>query len=119
MATDCEKLSPKALKIFEQLKPYFPPDPWGNSNWNEDGTVRSNGLFDLRKSSDRNKLIEKIKSTLGSFVEISAGSYKRKNGSLEGFEIDHFGMMIRREVDLLFTLNELDFQIETLDFVES
>ena len=118
MATDCEVLSEGAKIIFEKIKPYFPPDPWNSPNWLEEGVVRDNGFFDLRKSQDRTRLIEKTTSALGSFVETVAGVYHTKNGSLEGFEIDHFGMMIRNKVGLLFVLKDLDFQIETMDFVD-
>lgn len=116
--TDCEKLSPAALQIFEKLKPFFPPNPWNRPTWNEVGTVEDNGLFDLRKSNDRNKLIERTRSTLGSFVEVTASGYKKRNGSFEGFEIDHFGPMIKNKVEMLFILNDLDFQIETMDLVD-
>ena len=116
---DCETLSPGAAQIFELLKPFFPPDPWKNPRWNEDGTVEDNGKYDLRKSADRHKLLEKTRSTLGQFVETVAGVYQTKNGSLEGFENHHFGPMIRHKVGLLFLLRDLDFQIETGDFVDA
>ena len=119
MGTDCEKLSPNAKKIFDELKPHFPPDPWNRPMWQEEGIVYSNGLLDLRKNQDRNRLIERTRSTLGSFVETRAGVYRNKNGSLEGFEIDHFGMMIRKRVELLFILDDLDFQIEIGDLVDA
>jgi hypothetical protein len=119
MATDCEVLTPNARKIFEKLKPFFPPDPWKKPNWFEDGTVRDNGLFDLRKSQDRTRLIETSKSTLGSFVELQAIIYQKKNGTLEGFEVDHFGQMIKKEAELLLLLNDLDFQIETADLIDT
>ncbi|HEX5430248.1 MAG TPA: hypothetical protein VFX17_04195 [Patescibacteria group bacterium] len=115
--TDCEKLSLAAQAIFGQLKPFFPPDPWNKPQWIEEGVVIDNGQHDLRKSADRAKLIEKTEATLGSFVEVAARSYRRKNGSLEGFEIDHFGPMIKNKVELLFILEELNFQIETMDLV--
>lgn len=119
MATDCETLSPNAKKIFEQLKPFFPPDPWQNPMWQENGIVINNDQFDLRKSADREKLINKNLKTLGTFVEITAGAYKKERKSLDGFEIAHFGLMIKTLVELLFVLRELDFQIETMDTVEA
>ena len=118
MATDCEKLSPNASAIFKRLEPFFSPDPWQKPMWNEEGTVKDNGEYDLRKSADRMKLEKQTRTTLGSFVENTAGVYKSKNGSLEGFEIDHFGKAIRNKVELLFILRDLDFQIETGDLID-
>ena len=119
MATDCQVLSPKAREIFERLKPFFPPDPWKQPRWNEDGTVEDNGRYDLRQSADRQKLLEKMRSALAMFVETVAGVYKTNNGSLDGFEVDHFGLMIRNGVELLFVLRDLDFQIETGDLLDA
>ncbi len=119
MATDCEKLTENAKKIFKKLEPFFPPDPWHRPMWHEGGVVESNGLYDLRKSRDRNGLIEKTISTIGSFVENKANVHQKQNKSLDGFEIAHFGPMIKERVELLFILRELDFQIETLDYVDS
>ena len=118
MRTDCEKLSLNALEIFKRLEPFFPPDPWKRPMWKEEGTVEDNGVYDLRKSEDRARLIDGTVKTLGSFVQITASVYKGKNGSFDGFEIEHFGPMIRNKVELLFILNDLDFQIETGDLVD-
>lgn len=119
MSTDCETLSPKAREIFGKLQPFFKPDPWDNPQWREDGMVRDNGELDLKKSADRQKLIDRVVNTLGSFVETTASGYHRRNGTLNGFEIDHFGPMIKDKVALLLILRELDFQIETGDFADA
>ncbi len=115
---DCDKLSPKAVNIFEKLKPFFPPDPWKKPQWIEGGRVFDNGEFDLRNSTDRDKLIDKTKMMLGSHIELAANIYHRNTKTLEGFEIEHFGKAIRHTAELLLILNELDFQIETMDLFE-
>lgn len=119
MARDCEKLSPKALEIFGKLKPHFPPDPWKKPQWFEDGRVYRNGSFDLRKSSDRQRLERDIQMFVGYLVGIAASSYRRKNGSLEGFAIEHLGDLNKAAAELLLLLQDLDFQIETADLIES
>ncbi|MBX4205394.1 MAG: hypothetical protein KW788_04410 [Candidatus Doudnabacteria bacterium] len=119
MARDCEVLSTNARAIFEKLKVHFPPDPWHWPMWNEEGLVEDNGRFDLRTSADRQRLIDRKKMTLSSFVENSASVYMRRKGSLDGFEIEHFGLMIKNEVELLLILYDLDFQIETGDLVDA
>jgi hypothetical protein len=119
MATDCETFSLKAREIFAKLQRIFKPSPFGVPQWREEGVVVDNGEFDLRKSADRQKLIDTTVNTLGSFVEVTALSYLRKNGTLNGFEVDHFGMMIKDKVALLLILRELDFQIETGDFADA
>ena len=118
MATDCEKLSPNAETIFKKLEQFFPPDPWDNPNWLPEGIVRDNGMFDLRKSVDRNKLEEKTRISIAGFVEVSAGVFLTKNKSLEGFEVAHFGLAIKKQIELIFILRELDFQIETMDLID-
>ncbi len=119
MGTDCNVMSPNARKIFEKLKPFYPPDPWQRPMWDEEGRVKDNGSFDLRKSSDRSRLIERSRSTLGSFVETVAGAYETRVGSFDGLEHHHFGLMIKHEVERLKILNDLDFQIETGDLVDA
>jgi hypothetical protein len=118
MAVDCANLSKNALRIYKKLKRFFPPGPFGRVRWLKEGTVEDNGELDLRKSEDRNRLIERTILTLGSFVENAASVYTTKNRTLDGFEIDHFGPMIKNKVELLIILRELDFQIETGDFLD-
>lgn len=77
---DIRKLSPDAQKIFKKLKPYFPPDPWKNACWKDDGSVRhGSAWFDLRKASDRKKLEDSLKSSIGNSVYIDASVHKDKN----------------------------------------
>ncbi len=117
--TDCETLSDGASQIFRKLEPHFPPDPWNKPQWEAEGIVSNNGKFDLRKSFDRDRLERQVRSTIASFVEVKAGVYtKEHGGSLGGFEIDHFGPMIRQKMELLLILRDLDFQIETGDLLE-
>jgi hypothetical protein len=115
---NCEMLSPNAQEIFNKLKPFFPPDSWKTPHWEECGIVTDNGTFDLRKADDRKKLTDRTEMTLGSFVEIVAKGYLDKNATLEGFEHHHFGPLFKSKVELLFILNDLDFQIETGDLVD-
>ena len=119
MARDCEEFSKEAGVIFKRLEPFFPPDPWKNPQWMEEGIVIDNGKFDLRLSADRQKLIQKIESTLGYFVQNAASAYRARRSprSLEGFETEHFGEMIKNKAELLLIIEDLDFQIETYDAV--
>ncbi|MDO8495265.1 MAG: hypothetical protein Q7S32_01905 [bacterium] len=119
MATDCEKLSPKALEIFEKIQKFYPPTPWSNPRCTPGGMVCDNRWFDLCKSEDRKSLMEGKKSSLGHMVEIQASVYIKKEGSLKRFSRRSFGLMIQNTVELLLLLNDLDFQIETMDIVES
>ncbi len=119
MATDCEKLSANAQSIFERLKPHFPPDPWNKPQWHEDGRVYDNGWYDLRLSVDRDRLMEMRRRLLGSLVEIQAGVIIKRVGSLARFTYEHFTSHMQEVVELIRDLNELDFQIETLDLIES
>jgi hypothetical protein len=45
VARDCKKFSPAARQVFEKIKPYFPPDPWGNPKWTKGGKVYDNGWY--------------------------------------------------------------------------
>ena len=118
MGTNRAKLSPNALRIFKKTKKYYPPDPWGNPRWIVDGRVYINGWLDLCKSEDRKSLMEAKKSLLGHVVELEASSYRNKNGSLKGFNRQCFPRIIQDVAELLLLLNDLDFQIETMDIVE-
>jgi hypothetical protein len=119
MPTDCEVLSSDAEAIFKKLEPYFPSDPWKKPRWQEEGTVRGDELFDLRKGEDRDRLIRQTLSELGSASEIQALIHRKKDGSLEGFDLAHFGKMVQQRAELLLLLRELDFQIETGDALDT
>ena len=120
MAVNCEKLSSNAQLIFEKIKPHFPPDPWNKPRWTEEGIVYSNGFFDLRKHNDRDKLMEKQKSFIGYCIGLNGSSYKKEhNGSLDGFLNNLMSdSLIQKTTELLLLLQDLDFQIETLDICE-
>ena len=115
---DCEQLSSNAQKIFEKLKPFFPPDPWKRPQLVSEGRVYDNGWFDLRRSADRKKLEEQKKSLLGYLVHMEALMYREKNRSLEGFTKEHFPEIIKTHVEILLLLSDLDFQIETADLCD-
>ena len=115
---DCEKFSPKAQEIFNKLKEHYPPDPWEQPNWKEEGLVYANGWLDLRKAADRKKLMEKQKSFIGYLAELAADAYRRKHGSLDGFNCVAYGQGARKTAEQLLLLNDLDFQVETMDLVE-
>lgn len=127
--TDTKKLSKNALKIFKKLKPYYPPDPWKNPSWKEDGTVRyasSGAWLDLKKASDRKALEDSLKSSIGYGVYIDALIYKDKHkqvpngraGWLKNFTSERFTKVIQHTVEQLIILNDLDFQIETQDIID-
>lgn len=119
MAINCEVLSPNAQAIFKKLEPYFPLGPWKDAYWLEEGKVRDNGWFDLRLAADRNRLMEQKKSFLGYLVEGAASSFRNKTGSMEGFANEPFSPLTQAHAEILLLLNDLDFQIETLDLVEA
>ncbi len=118
MRTNCERLSDNARKIFDKIKPFYPPNPWKKPQWNEDGLVFDNGWLDLRKSSDRDCLQNQKESSIGFSVKIAALVYRDKHKSLEGFSQEHYSKSIENSVALLLLLEDLDFQIETMDLVE-
>ena len=115
---DCEQLTPNARKIFKKIKMFFPPDPWNRPQWIEDGKVYDNGWFDLKKSADRERLKKQKQSLLGYFIETQASGYREKNGSLKGFTRQCFSQPIQTHVEILLLLNDLNFQIETMDLME-
>ncbi len=118
MATDCGQLSRNARKIFRKFKAYYPPDPWKNPQWIEEGKVYDNGWHDLRTSIHRDKLIERRLLSLGNWVRLVASMYRKKQGTLKGFTSEHFTKGMQRDAEVLLLLEDLDFQIETLDIVE-
>ena len=129
LMVDCEKLNPNAQKIFENLKPYFPPNPWKKPCWEPEGRVCPSGntiWYDLRKSADRNKLIDQERETIGHQTQIAASIHQQNNkcvpngelGWLKDFTFQHFPRSMQHGVELLLLLLDLDFQIETGDIVE-
>lgn len=118
MARDCEKLSTGALEIFKKLEPFFPPDPWKNPQWKEEGVVISNWTYDLRKHADRERLEIWTQRRIGSSIRTTAGVLKAKEGSLESFTEQKFGEYIKKLVELLLILDDLSFQIETQDILD-
>jgi len=124
VATDCEQLSANARKIFEKIIPYFGKkglDPWGKPVWEAEGIIHETGSprYDLRTSAGRQKMIDWYQHMIGHSVYIDADSYRRKHRSLQGFTRQRYSRMVRNWAELLVLLYDLDFQIETLDLVES
>ena len=122
MAEDCEKLSAKAQEIFNKLEPFYPPILFKDGpsiRWKPEGLVHDNTWHDLRKSADRQKLIETRLRGLGNWVFLEARIYRDDHkGSLAGFEHAHFTKVIAHAAEHYLILMELDFQIETMDIVE-
>ncbi|TSC83248.1 MAG: hypothetical protein G01um101419_78 [Parcubacteria group bacterium Gr01-1014_19] len=122
MAVDCEKFSPAAKKIFAKLKPFFPPSPWKTPHWKKEGVVIDNWTYDLRKHADRERLEKDKRNSIGYSVYMAASQYRDKNKSLNGFATGNIGggwaSMIQKNAELLLILNDLDFQIETMDLME-
>lgn len=119
MPTDCKKLSPNARKIFEKLIPYFGRDPWNKPRWRKCGKVHDNGWYDLRKAKDRILLEEKNQKFIGSVIYTMARTHHDKHGSLKGFKKTHLGKLIQHQAELLILLNDLSFQIDTYDLIDS
>ena len=117
MNTDCKQLSPAASEIFKKLRAYFQSDPWKKPHWRKSGKVYSNEWYDLRKSADRNRLMNCTKSFVGFLIENKASSYKKTHGSLKGFETESLGKVVCQQSELLVLLADLDFQIETMDIM--
>ena len=119
MAVDCKAFSSKAEEIFGKLEPYFPPDPWGKPRWIYGGKVFDNGWYNLCKSKDRMKMIRLKRSLAGYIAEVEAAYYRGRKGSLSGFTRQRFTPLVQNTLELLLLLQDLDFQIETSDFVDS
>jgi hypothetical protein len=115
---DCEELSPNARKIFDKIKPYFPPDPWNRPQWTNEGLVYANGWCDLSKSSARKDRIQWEKNMIGYLVGLQGTTYKKRHGSLDGFTSQHYSRLTQHHVELLLLYEELDYQIETGDFTD-
>lgn len=118
MPTNCETLSLKAKEIFEKLKLLYPDDAFKNSKWKEEGLVHDNVWFDLRRHEDRAKLEAQKKSFIGYAVDLQASAYVKAHKSLDGFEKQTIELSLLDTLRILRILAELDFQIETGDFIE-
>jgi hypothetical protein len=118
MNTDCKRLSKNAREIFVKLGRFYPADPWNKPRWLKVGRIHDNGWYDLRKSTDRNRLIEKTERALGYSVKIAASIHKKKYGSMRGFTTACFSKMMQHQAELLLILEDLDFQIETQDLID-
>jgi len=69
--------------------------------------------------ADRERLEGRQKSLIGYLVEIQAIRYRDEHeGSLDGFTNVPFPRTIQHQAEILLILNDLDFQIETMDIVE-
>lgn len=114
------KLSAKSQAIFLKLMPWFPGDSWGRPRWHPEGVVYNNGRrYDLRKSADRQALIDRELMLIGSAIEIGASVYAKKHkGEYAGYELEPVGPMAAKRVELVKYLRDLDFQIETGDLVD-
>lgn len=119
MPTDCTELSPAAQAIFAKLEPFFPPDPWKRPCWFADGQVIDNGKHDLRKAADRKQLKERYEGFIGYSITLDAGNYRAEHGSLEGFTEQRHSQIVSSYAERILLLKDLDFQIETQDFVDS
>ncbi len=113
------ELSAKSQAIFLKMKPWFPNDSWGNAKWHAEGIVNNGRRYDLRKSADRNALIEWELLMIGSAIENSASVYATKHkGEYVGYELEQVGSMVAKRAELVRHLRDLDFQIETGDLVD-
>ena len=110
---DCEKLSADALNIFEQIKVYYPPNPWNKPRWTKNGKVNDNVWRDLRKKEDRAKLIAWYENLIGRAIVSRAGTLRNRREKLTR-SVFNF-KLCKKWIELATLLHELDFQIETLD----
>ncbi len=117
MIKDCKKLSPNALKIFEQIKACHHPSDlwWGNLQWTEDGKVYADMWYDLRKKKDREKLTKWYEWLIGKTIVMFASSGKKKKLTPSAFSL----RVLKRWIEVAVLLHRLDFQIETMDLVEA
>lgn len=118
MARDVEALSPKAAVIFARLKPFYPLGAFQQVQWEEAGRVYDNGWHDLRLSADRERLENWNKSMIGYLVRAEASMFVKAHGSLDDFTRHHFTTHMKELAEQLLILDELSFQIETLDICE-
>lgn len=115
---DCEKLSSNALEIFKKLEPFFPPGPWKTPQWQVEGIVISNWTYDLRKQVDRKRLEDWHLHMVGFKMREDAKRMLEKGGTLLGIEHRHIPQGIQHHLEILLILSDLDFQIETGDFID-
>jgi len=115
---DSETLSPKALEIFSKLKPFYVQDSWGNPQWKEEGIIIDNGPYDLRKKTERQRLEQTQKQIIGFLMFLCAKKIMKDESTLIGLTSNHIPISVQRHLEILLILDELDFQIETMDFVD-
>lgn len=114
---DCSELSPNARRIFEKITVFYPPDSWNEPQWTEEGRVFDNGWYDLREAKDRDKLIKWYERLIGHHLVGSVCFARDRKEKPIPFVLFNF-RMYEKWIELVVLLYELDFQIETLDFVE-
>ena len=112
------QFSPAAFEIFKKLEPFYPPNPWGRPQWLEGGRVYANGWLDLRDGADREKLMENTRQVIATFVEVAADIHLKEGKSLESFDNERYSKAVVHELERLFILKDLDFQIETGDLAD-
>ena|SRR3989344_3734812 len=106
-------------KIFNSLRPYFPPDPWGKARWKKDGRVYDNGEFDLLKSEDRDKIQYLKRLLIGHELEMMYRRYREKNYlPLESISNMPLTPLLKDTLEIAHILAELDYEIETGDFAD-
>lgn len=111
---DCKELTPAAQEIFLKLIHYFPPNTFDKAQWNIAGTVCWSGSwYDLRKQSDRDKLLAEYTQVIGAQTIASAKIEKHETGNITKASFPFILAQIWIEQAVL--LSELDIQINTLD----
>ncbi len=118
MARDVETLSPKAAAIFAKLKLFYPVGAFNMIQWEEVGRVHNNGWYDLRLHAERERLEKNRLSMIGYLVRAEASMFVKTHGSLDDFTRHHFTTHMKELAEQLLILDELSFQIETLDICE-
>ena len=120
MAQDCVELSPRAREIFEKIVPYFPRDSYGNHQFSKEGKIFEDNWYDLRLATERQAFISRKKYFVGNVVSLQAEAYRKDHGgSLNGFTRQSYSRMTQHTLEILLLIEDLDFQIETGDFVNS
>ncbi len=119
MAINCRDFSTNAKKIFDKIVTFFPDDSFGAPQTRLGWEVCDNSIwYDLRQSEHRRFLIESRKNFLGHLLGIRARTFRDKNnGSLEGLTEQRYTRTLQHNAELLLLFEDLDFQIETGDFV--
>lgn len=110
---DCEKFSLEAQQIFQKIITHYSVNPWGTPQWTEDGSVFDNGWHDLKRKDHRDKLLKWYECLVGTTV-VSFARRAEKEG--RNFSDEFINLkMLQVWIDLALLIEELDFQIETLD----